>query len=145
MRLRVTGMEGEFVDTIIEQIVDFADLPASVVRACKRRLIDTVGCALVALDSEPAGIARKLALRVGMEGGARVLGTRHRASPEGRGGEALGLRVALDYGIRAIGPVIFGAIASSIGVSAIFWISALLLGAGGVVSHRDAQKGGRGT
>ncbi len=65
-------------------------------------------------------------------------------SPEGRAGEALGLRFALDNGIRAIGPVIFGAIASSIGVSAIFWISALLLGTGGVVAHRDAQKGGRG-
>ena len=66
-------------------------------------------------------------------------------SPEGRAGEALGLRFAVDNAVRAIGPALFGAVASVLGVSAIFWISALLLGAGGMVSHRDAQKSGRGT
>jgi 2-methylcitrate dehydratase len=76
------------MDATIEHIVDytcslqFSDLPASVVHDCKRRLIDTVGCAIAGFDSEPAAIARRLALGVGMDGGARVFGTHHRTSPE---------------------------------------------------------------
>jgi 2-methylcitrate dehydratase len=60
----------------------YADLPAEVVHECKRRIIDTVGCALGAFDDEPCRIARALALRVQVPRGARVLGTALRALPE---------------------------------------------------------------
>jgi len=36
--------------------------------------------------------------------------------------------------------VIFGVIASVLGIGAVFWINALLLGAGGAVSHLDRRK-----
>ena len=43
----------------------YADLPAAVVHECKRKLLDTLGCAIGAFDAEPARIARfKLPRRV---------------------------------------------------------------------------------
>lgn len=60
----------------------FEDLPAEAVHACKRRIADTLGCALAAFDAEPCRIARALALRANAAGGARVLGTDRRALPE---------------------------------------------------------------
>lgn len=61
-------------------------------------------------------------------------------SPEGRSGEALGLRFALDNAARLAGPVVFGMVASALGLGAVFWINALMLGTGGVVTHLDANK-----
>ncbi len=60
----------------------YADLPSDVVHECKRRLVDTVGCALGAFDEPPSRIARALAERASVPGGARVLGTGQRALPE---------------------------------------------------------------
>jgi 2-methylcitrate dehydratase len=76
------------MDASISRIADYAstlgyqDLPAEVVHESKRRLIDTVGCALGAFDDEPSRIARTLASRVEVPGGARVFGTGQRALPE---------------------------------------------------------------
>ena len=61
-------------------------------------------------------------------------------SPEGRSGETLGLRFALDNGVRLAAPVLFGAVATALGLLAVFWINALMLGAGGVIAHFDAKK-----
>lgn len=61
-------------------------------------------------------------------------------SPEGRSGEALGLRFALDNAARLVSPVIFGLVASAIGLGAVFLINALVLGAGGAVTYLDANK-----
>ena len=60
----------------------FADLSPDAVHACKRRIADTLGCAVAAFDAEPCRIARALALRGGVTNGARVLGTAHWALPE---------------------------------------------------------------
>jgi 2-methylcitrate dehydratase len=60
----------------------YADLPAGVVHECKRRIVDTVGCALGAFDEPPSRIARALAARASVPDGARVLGTGQRALPE---------------------------------------------------------------
>jgi 2-methylcitrate dehydratase len=76
------------MDTSISRIADYAstlaygDLPAQVVHECKRRIVDTVGCALGAFDDEPSRIARGLASRVEVPCGARVFGTRQRSLPE---------------------------------------------------------------
>ncbi len=43
--------------------LDYADLPAEVVHDCKRRIIDTIGCAIAAFDEEPVRIARAVAMR----------------------------------------------------------------------------------
>jgi 2-methylcitrate dehydratase len=76
------------MDASIGRIADYArtlaygDLPAKVVHECKRRIVDTIGCALGAFDEEPSRIARTLATRIEVPGGARVLGTRQRSLPE---------------------------------------------------------------
>ncbi len=60
-------------------------------------------------------------------------------SPEGRSGEALGVRFATDNATKLVGPVIFGAIAAALGVAALFWINAAML-AGGSLLVRPAGK-----
>jgi 2-methylcitrate dehydratase len=62
--------------------LDYADLPAEVVRDCKRRIVDTIGCAIAAFDDEPVGIARAVAMRASADPGATVIGTAHRTLPE---------------------------------------------------------------
>jgi MFS family permease len=54
-------------------------------------------------------------------------------SPEGRSGEALGVRFAADNATKLVGPVIFGAIAAAIGVPPLFWINAAMLVGGGLL------------
>src|SRR6266446_5014184 len=74
--------------TLAEQLADYAvglkfeDLPAPVVREVKRRVIDSVGCALGAWNAEPCGVARRVASAFSAGRGATLLGTRHRAPPD---------------------------------------------------------------
>src|SRR5258708_221128 len=76
------------MDASISRIVDYAstltygDLPAQVVHECKRRIIDSIGCARGAFDEAPPGIARGLAARVEVPDGARIFGTAQRSLPE---------------------------------------------------------------
>jgi len=58
--------------------VRYEDLPPDVVHDAKRRIIDTLGCGLGAFDAEPCRIARRIAGRSEVAGGAHVLGTRER-------------------------------------------------------------------
>ena len=62
--------------------LDYADLPAEVVHDCKRRIIDTIGCAIAAFDEEPPRIARAVAMRAQVSNGASVIGAPHRTLPE---------------------------------------------------------------
>ena len=63
----MAGLRVGDMDASISRIADYAStleyesLPAEVVHECKRRLVDTVGCALGAFDDEPSRIARLLA------------------------------------------------------------------------------------
>jgi 2-methylcitrate dehydratase len=74
--------------TLAEQLAEYAvglkfeDLPAPVVHEVKRRVIDSMGCALGAWDAEPCVIARRVASRFSAERGATLLGTTHRAPPD---------------------------------------------------------------
>lgn len=52
----------------------FRDLPPDTVHQAKRLLVDTIGCAIGALDSPPDGIARELAKRSGVDRGVPVIG-----------------------------------------------------------------------
>ena len=60
----------------------YTDLPAELVHDCKRRIVDTIGCAIAAFDEEPVRIARAVALRAEIARGATVIGTAHRTLPE---------------------------------------------------------------
>src|SRR5438874_3452449 len=71
--------------TLAEQLEEYAvglkfdELPAPVVHEVKRRVIDSIGCALGAWEAEPCVIARRVASRFSAERGATLLGTTHRA------------------------------------------------------------------
>ncbi len=71
--------------TLAEQLaglsvgLNFEDLPAPVVREVKRRVIDSIGCALGAWNAEPCVIARRVASTFSVERGATLLGTRQQA------------------------------------------------------------------
>ncbi len=56
-------------------------------------------------------------------------------SAEGRSGEALGLRMTVNHLTRLLGPVLFGSIGSALGLAAVFWGNALMLGTGGLLSR----------
>jgi 2-methylcitrate dehydratase len=60
----------------------FAQLPPVVVHEVKRRVIDSLGCALGAWDAEPCAIARRVASRYNALQGATLWGTDHRAPPD---------------------------------------------------------------
>ena len=62
--------------------LNYPDIPSEVVHECKRRLIDTLGCAMGAFTAEPSRIARAIARRTTSDPSARILGTPHKSSPE---------------------------------------------------------------
>ena len=62
-----------------------------------------------------------------------------RAAP-GRSGEVLGLRQSVNHVLRVSAPMAFGLVATAFGLSPVFWLSALMMGAGGLVSRPRAGK-----
>jgi MFS family permease len=73
---------------------------------------------------------------LGMGGGQPVVTMRMFSySAKGRSGETLGLRMTVNRLTRLVGPMVFGVIASAIGLPALFWINAALLGSGAVLSR----------
>ena len=56
-------------------------------------------------------------------------------SPEGRSGQTLGLRLTGNNLVRVVGPAIFGAVGTALGLSAVFWIIAAILATGGAMSR----------
>jgi 2-methylcitrate dehydratase len=60
----------------------YEDLSPEVVHQVKRTLVDTLGCAVGAFDSEPASIARRMASRVQGHPPGRILGTSQETSPD---------------------------------------------------------------
>src|SRR5262245_12370613 len=62
-RVAADGEQGGAVTKSIAEFatrLDFTDLPAQVVHDCKRRIADTIGCAIAAFDEEPVRIARRV-------------------------------------------------------------------------------------
>ena len=62
--------------------LSFARLPGEVVHEIKRRVLDSLGCALGAWHSPPARIARRLAQSITLRNGATLWGTGHRTLPD---------------------------------------------------------------
>ena len=60
----------------------FEDLPAAVVHETKRKLIDTLGCAMGGFRLEPCRIARAIARRCVGNPPASILGTQEASTPE---------------------------------------------------------------
>ena len=62
--------------------LDIGAIDAKVVHQAKRRMLDTIGCALAAFTAPPSRIARRWALPVAGPEGARVWGSLVRTSPD---------------------------------------------------------------
>src|ERR1043165_6229920 len=60
----------------------FEDLSKDVVQEVKRRIIDSLGCALGAWNEEPCAIARKVASEFSAKAGATIIGTTQKAPPD---------------------------------------------------------------
>jgi 2-methylcitrate dehydratase len=60
----------------------FEDLSRDTVHEVKRRIIDSIGCALGAWNEEPCQIARKVASEFSAKNGATIIGTHHQAPPD---------------------------------------------------------------
>ncbi|MEW6670653.1 MAG: MFS transporter [Thermodesulfobacteriota bacterium] len=60
-------------------------------------------------------------------------------APDGRSGEALGMRITVNKFIQISVPVIFGSIGSMFGLLPVFWSNALLLMGGGYVNWGRAK------
>jgi MFS family permease len=61
-------------------------------------------------------------------------------APEGRSGEALGLRVTINNFMHIVVPLFFGTMGSVLGVAPVFVANALILGGGGVLIGRGDRK-----
>jgi 2-methylcitrate dehydratase len=62
--------------------LQFEDLSKEVVHEVKRRVIDSIGCALGAWNEEPCVIARKVASDFSAKNGSTIIGTNHKAPPD---------------------------------------------------------------
>src|SRR5438046_4063847 len=62
--------------------LEFAELSPEVVHEVKRRVIDSLGCALGAWNEEPCVIARKVASEFSAKRGSTIIGTNHKAPPD---------------------------------------------------------------
>src|SRR6266581_2327704 len=60
----------------------FEDLSKDVVHEVKRRVIDSLGCALGAWKEEPCAIARKVASDFSTKDGSIIIGTNHKVPPD---------------------------------------------------------------
>src|SRR5881392_3007939 len=60
----------------------FEDLSRETVHAVRRRVIDSIGCALGAWNEEPCRIAREVASGFSAKHGATIIGTHHQAPPD---------------------------------------------------------------
>ena len=62
--------------------LDYPDLPPDTVHEARRRILDSVGCALGGFAAEPCRIARDLAPALEGQGAARILGTGQLTTPD---------------------------------------------------------------
>ena len=74
--------------TLAHQLADYAcalrfeDLSKEVVHEVKRRVIDSLGCALGAWKEEPCAVARKVASDFSAKHGSTIIGTTQKAPPD---------------------------------------------------------------
>lgn len=85
-------------------------------------------------------IAFFLGLGLGSAQPLTIMLTYHHA-PEGRSGEALGMRLTVNKITQIAIPVVFGGIGAVFGLAPVFWANAAFLLAGGVLSVKDRPGG----
>jgi predicted MFS family arabinose efflux permease len=103
----------------------------------------TLFCATLAFGLFPLFSSRvplmAVAFLLGLGLGAaqpNVMSLVHSRSPQGRVGEALGLRSTIIHSSQVVLPLVFGAFGSVLGAAAMFWTMAVLVCTGGIASVR---------
>ena len=86
-----------------------------------------------------AAISFLLGTGLGCCGPLSMVITYNRA-PEGRSGEAMGLRQSVNKLTEVLVPLIFGTLGSAFGLGPAFWMDAVLLGGGALLMKADAQR-----
>lgn len=88
---------------------------------------------------QSAALLAGLAFLLGLELGSSqpmVMSLLHITAPEGRVGEAVGIRITLVNMSQTGMPLLFGALGAALGMAPVFWATGLLLAAGGLYSRR---------
>lgn len=103
--------------------------------------LGAIGFALVPLFTHPVALAAiafffGLGMGIGIPLTVMLMFSR---SAEGRSGQTLGLRLTANNFVRVTGPIVFGAVGSAFGLPPVFWINAVMMAAGAVMSqlHKD--------
>jgi MFS family permease len=86
-----------------------------------------------------AAISFVLGVGLGCCGPLSMVITYNRA-PEGRSGEAMGLRQSVNKFTEVLVPLIFGTLGSAFGIGFAFWMDAVLLGSGAFLMKADARR-----
>jgi MFS family permease len=60
-------------------------------------------------------------------------------APEGRSGEAMGLRQMVNKGTEVLVPFVFGTLSTALGMVPVFWLDAVLLAVAAMLMQRDAK------
>ncbi len=89
-----------------------------------------------------AAVAFGLGLSLGL-GQPLSLMLIYAASPSGRTGEALGLRMTINNFTHIVVPLVFGALGTALGVAPVFAANALMLAGGGALIRRPAYNSNR--
>lgn len=128
-------------------------LVRSVMPALARRLgeervfgasLFVAGAALVMfpfVSGFPLLLAMSFVLGMGLGCGAPLsLVLVYNRAPDGRSGEAMGLRQTVNKTTEVIVPLLFGSLSTAFGMVPVFWLDALLLACGGWLMWGDARK-----
>lgn len=78
--MTISALEHKLIDYALS--FELSDLSDEAIHQAKRRVLDTIGCALGGFNSEPSRIARKLAQPVAGGPSSRIFGTLVQTTPE---------------------------------------------------------------
>ena len=124
-----------------------AVMPALARRSGEERVFGAslfvAGAALVLFpfaSAFPLLLAMSFVLGAGLGCGAPLsLVLVYNRAPEGRSGEAMGLRQTVNKTTEVIVPLLFGSLSTAFGMVPVFWLDALLLAGGGWLMWGDAR------
>jgi predicted MFS family arabinose efflux permease len=93
------------------------------------------------LTNAPALAALALVLGLGMGCAQPVtLMLIYNRAPDGRSGEALGMRVTINQFMHIAVPIIFGSLGTAFGIAPVFFINSVILAGGGLLNRDRGQR-----
>ena len=93
------------------------------------------------LTSAPALAALALVLGLGMGCAQPVtLMLIYNRAPDGRSGEALGMRITINQFMHIAVPILFGSLGTAFGIAPVFFINSVILAGGGLLNRDRGQK-----